>query len=131
MSKKIFALILVINCMNAHCKQNITTSETIAVAQIKAAGEALQRMDQRTSRAYMGGTIAGIGAAGFVMTLLLNGNTLMLGACGTATVTGSIVALTSQNGDPQERARLITIIENAGNSEPTNNKNSILADNDK
>ena len=120
-----------VTCMSIQCRDVL--SDNIRSAQIKAAQEALQDMNNRTSRAFMGATVATLGLVGALGTVTLAKDEYhVLGICETAILGGLWVMLMgeSERGDPQERARLIAIIENGGNSEPTN-KNNILTDNDK
>lgn len=132
MHKKISTLILAIACVSTQCRE--IASEQIKIAQIKAAARVLQNPDKHFSRASMGIAIVGLGLGGSLAAVALNKNNLVFHAtCASAVMAGSYILWTGENeqGNPQERERLILIIENAGSSEQTNNTSDILTNNDK
>jgi hypothetical protein len=128
MHKKIFALILAVNCMNNQCRD--ISSEQVKLAQIKAAEQALQNLNNRTSRAYMGTAITTFGLAGTlgIMACGKSDELFVVGVCGVTVAGGLLITFLGENeqGNPQERARLIAIIENAGSSESANNTQNIV-----
>lgn len=134
MYKKIFALALAINCVASQCEDNKkpaeVTEEQVALAQVEAAKQELHDMSSHTTTAYMGATISVLGVVASLATLYIGKanpelQNYALGTCATAVGGGLFVAWTAENGrgNPQERTRLITIIENAQKS--TKNYRSI------
>jgi len=115
MYKKFFAIVLAITFINSQCIED----KQVKLARVEAAKVALNGMNNHTSRASMGTHLATGGVVGSIATLWLGtgnpGQKYVLGICALAVGGGLFIALAGENeqGDPQERAKLIKVIENA------------------
>lgn len=116
MYKKLLGLILAITFVNSQCLED----KQVKLARVEAARQALNGMNNHTSRAYMGATVASFGIGASLVTLGLGGKNpdlqnYVLGTCAMAVAGGLFIALTGENeqGDPVEKAKLIKIIESA------------------
>jgi hypothetical protein len=123
MYKKFLVLVLAVHCVNTYAEnseKSVSGSEEVAIAQIQAAQKALESMDKRWTPYQLAiatsitGVIGGI-VAGYIDIKDPNTRNTVLTLCGTAAAAGTglgILFCSDRPGSPEERMKLINIIEN-------------------